>query len=118
MLVFRTDAPRDCGIVELDEAGIVRGFHEKVAAPPGDLANGAVYLLDRDVIDFVARLAAPTVDFSTEVIPAFIGRIQAVRTQAYHRDIGSPEGLLRAAAEYPGARQPRLPARRMTLPSS
>lgn len=45
MMTFRTETPSTCGIVELDAEGIVIGFHEKVASPPSNLANGAIYLL-------------------------------------------------------------------------
>ena len=34
MMTFVTDAPMACGIVELDEQGLVQEFHEKVASPP------------------------------------------------------------------------------------
>lgn len=35
MMTFRTHDPSSCGIVELDERGVVVGFHEKVAEPQG-----------------------------------------------------------------------------------
>ena len=34
MMTFRSDSPSSCGIVELDEDGVVVGFHEKVSSPP------------------------------------------------------------------------------------
>ncbi len=104
MLAFRTDAPSTCGILELDAAGIVRQFHEKIENPPGNLANGAVYILEPEVLDAIAAVAAatasPFVDLSTEIIPAFLGRILAWETNGYHRDIGSPESLARAHEEF------------------
>ena len=101
MLAFRTDAPRLCGILELDRAGIVRQFHEKVDDPPGDLANGAVYIFEPEVVDRIAALGKPVVDLSTEIIPGFIGRILAFEHRGYHRDIGNVESLERANWEYP-----------------
>lgn len=101
MLAFRTDDPSSCGILQLDEAGVVRAFHEKVEDPPGDLANAAVYIFTPEVADFVAALPGRFVDLSTQIIPAFVGRIFAVETTGYHRDIGSPESLRRAQAEAP-----------------
>ena len=41
MMTFRTDKPSCCGIVDVDERGVVTGFYEKVSNPPGNLANGA-----------------------------------------------------------------------------
>jgi mannose-1-phosphate guanylyltransferase len=101
MLTFETDDPRSCGIVELDRDGVVRAFHEKVARPPGRLANAAVYLFTPEAADFTARLPGPAVDLSTQVIPAFLGRIYAVRHAGFHRDIGTRDSLARACADYP-----------------
>jgi len=100
MLAFRTDVPQLCGILELDPTGTVRRFHEKVADPPGNLANGAVYIFEPEVIAHIAALGKPVVDLSTEVIPAFIGRIFAVEHHGYHRDIGNVESLERANRDY------------------
>ncbi|WDZ94299.1 nucleotidyltransferase family protein [Herbaspirillum sp. WKF16] len=89
MMLFHTSNPRSCGIVELDSAGIVQGFHEKVDNPPGDLANAAVYILEPEVLQFIASLERAEVDFSTEVIPYFVGRIFTYLNDDYHRDIGT-----------------------------
>jgi mannose-1-phosphate guanylyltransferase len=100
MLGFRTDDPRSCGILELDDASTVVAFHEKVEHPPGNLANGAVYVFEPEVIDIIAARGTPVVDLSTEIIPGFIGRILCVETNGYHRDIGTPESLRRACLEF------------------
>jgi len=100
MLAFRTDAPQSCGILETDAAGRVLAFHEKVADPPGNLANAAVYVFEPEVVAAAASLGRPVVDLSTEVIPRFQGRILAVETPGYHRDIGTPEALLAAEREW------------------
>jgi len=100
MLAFRTDDPSSCGILEYDPAGRVIAFHEKVANPPGNLANAAVYIVTPEVADFAVAIGKPFVDLSTEVIPHFVGRIYAVETLGYHRDIGNPESLARAQAEF------------------
>jgi mannose-1-phosphate guanylyltransferase len=99
MLGFRTDDPRSCGILELDDRGTVVRFHEKVDDPPGNLANGAVYVFDPEVIDVIGAVGNPVVDLSTEIIPRFVGRISCVETSGYHRDIGTPQSLRRARAE-------------------
>jgi mannose-1-phosphate guanylyltransferase len=95
MMTFKTDHPERCGIVELDVRGVVRTFHEKVINPPGNLANGAVYLLDRGVVDWVVNHDGIT-DFSTGVIPAFVGRIASYHNATTHCDIGTWEALLDA----------------------
>ncbi|WP_316187598.1 MULTISPECIES: nucleotidyltransferase family protein [unclassified Bradyrhizobium] len=100
MLAFRTDDPRSCGILELDSQNRVLAFHEKVKNPPGNLANGAVYVFDPAVIGDIAALGKPIVDLSTEIIPNYLGRIFCVETSGYHRDIGNPESLRRAHLEF------------------
>ncbi|WP_457488923.1 nucleotidyltransferase family protein [Tardiphaga sp. P5_C10] len=100
MLGFRTDDPSSCGILELDRQNTVLAFHEKVANPPGNLANGAVYIFEPEVIDAIAALERPVVDLSTEIIPNYLGRILCVETDGYHRDIGNPESLRRANSEF------------------
>lgn len=101
LLAFRTDRPRDCGILELDPRGRVTAFHEKVADPPGDLANGAVYVFAPAVLDRLSGLGRPVIDLSTEVIPFLVPRIQARVHRGFFRDIGSPEALADAEARFP-----------------
>jgi mannose-1-phosphate guanylyltransferase len=96
MLGFRTNDPHSCGILELDDRNTVVAFHEKVEHPPGNLANGAVYIFEPEVIDTIAAKRSAVVDLSTEIIPGLMGRILCVETQGYHRDIGTPESLRQA----------------------
>jgi mannose-1-phosphate guanylyltransferase len=100
MLAFRTDDPSSCGILELDERNVVVGFHEKVANPPGDLANGAVYMIGPEVVARLVAMGKPIIDLSTEIIPGLIGKILAVEAARYHRDIGNPESLRRAHTDF------------------
>jgi mannose-1-phosphate guanylyltransferase len=101
MMTFNTKGPEACGIVTLNGSGIVGAFYEKVKNPPGDLANGAVYIVSPSVVDFLASLGKEVIDFSTEVLPHFIGRINTFHNRIYHRDIGTAESLLAAQREYP-----------------
>ncbi|MGZ3157837.1 MAG: nucleotidyltransferase family protein [Burkholderiaceae bacterium] len=101
MMTFQTDAPETCGIVELDDRGIVHAFHEKVKNPPSNLANAAVYILSPNVIEFIASLNKEVIDFSNEVLPYYLGRINTFHNGTYHRDIGNVESLTAAQVEYP-----------------
>lgn len=100
MMTFATDAPQSCGIVAEDDRGIITGFFEKVANPPGNHANAAVYIFEPSVIDYLAALGKPVIDLSTEVIPAYVGRMCGYLNDDYHRDIGTPESLAKAEAEF------------------
>ena len=88
MMTFTCPTPSSCGIIELNDSGIVVGFHEKVDNPPGRLANAAVYLIEPEVIEWIENNPEIT-DFSTEVIPQFMGRISAWENKNIHRDIGT-----------------------------
>lgn len=100
MMTFVADDPESCGIVELDERGVVRAFHEKVSNPPGKLANGAVYILEPSVFEFLAGLGKDVIDFSTEVLPHYMGRIFTFQNNVYHRDIGTMESFEKAVKEF------------------
>jgi mannose-1-phosphate guanylyltransferase len=91
MMTFRTNSPKSCGIVEVDARGIVIGFHEKVENPPGNLANGAVYILSSELIEKLGKEFKNVKDFSTEVINNFLGRIYIYETLEFFVDIGTPE---------------------------
>jgi len=91
MMTFKTSTPASCGIVELDESDVVIGFHEKVFNPPGNLANGAVYILSAELLKILASEFKAAKDFSTEVLPKFVGRIFTYETNEVFMDIGTPE---------------------------
>ena len=100
MLAFRTDNPQSCGILELNSENVVTGFYEKVAHPPGNLANAAVYVLEPEILEDLQCIPRPLIDLSTEVLPQLAGRIFAVETAGYHRDIGSATSLALAHQEF------------------
>lgn len=91
MMTFRTDTPSSCGIVELDRRGVVVGFHEKLTSPPGNLANGAIYILSAEFLTILAAELRSATDFSTEILHRFMGRIYTYETKAIFLDIGTPE---------------------------
>jgi len=100
MMTFTAQKPESCGIVDTDEHGVVRAFHEKDSNPPCGRANAAVYIVSPAVMDFLASLGKGVIDFSTEVIPRYLGRINTFHNDIYHRDIGTPESLHAAQPEY------------------
>ena len=106
MMTFRTDNPSSCGIVELDDRGVVVGFHEKVESPPGNLANGAVYMLSEDFLRTVEIEFSDATDFSTEVLPRFAGRIFTFETKHVFLDIGTPAAYSKANQQRPSGSGP------------
>ena len=95
MMVFRTDTPTTCGIVELDNNNVVVDFHEKVENPPDNLANGAIYIISNELLKSL-QLRDSIEDFSTEILPELIGKIYTYETSKVFIDIGSPEAYEKA----------------------
>ena len=98
MLTFQSDDPTACGIVEVDDGGIVRALHEKVLNPPHNLANGAVYIFDPEVIDFICKQQKNPLDLSTDILPKYLNRIFSWPADDIHIDIGTHSNLARADA--------------------
>lgn len=99
MMLFKTDDPSSCGIVELDDRNIVQNFYEKVQNPPSNLANGAVYICDYSILEYLISLEKEVIDFSLEVIPQYLGKINTFLNDKYHRDIGTVESYALAQIE-------------------
>ena len=91
MMTFSTANPSSCGIVELNECGVVIGFHEKVTNPPGNLAKGAVYILSSKLLKRLDTELHNVKDFSTEVLKRFVGHIYSYETTEVFLDVGTPE---------------------------
>ena len=98
MMSFQCNNPSSCGIIEVDELGIVRRMHEKVTTPPGKLANGAVYIFEPEIIEWISQ-SDHVSDISTEVLPEFLGCISNWENKQIHIDIGRLEAL-KAAQKF------------------
>ena len=96
MMLFKTKYPKSCGVVKLNDEGIVEEFHEKVENPPSSLANAAVYICNYNIFTFLESLNKKYIDFSLDVIPKYIGKINTYINNEYHIDIGTPETYLEA----------------------
>ena len=99
MMLFRSDNPSSCGIVKLNEDDIVQKFYEKVANPPSTLANGAVYICEASIFNFLESLDKKDIDFSNDVLPNYMGKINTYLNEIYHRDIGTLESYAKAQVE-------------------
>lgn len=89
MLTFTSNDPKSCGIVEVDNKGILINFHEKVENPPGEMANGAVYVFDNEFLDWIFENHRKAKDFSKEILPFLNGKIYTYHTKMPYLDIGT-----------------------------
>ena len=100
MLTFRSNDPSSCGIVEINNENVVVGFYEKIKSPPGNIANGAVYILSNELISLLKNELPKAVDFSNDVIPLLLEKIFTYETSEVFLDIGSPETYSKANSIY------------------
>jgi mannose-1-phosphate guanylyltransferase len=99
MMCFQTDTPSSCGIVECDDDDRLMAFHEKVPNPPSHYANGAVYVFDDTLAGKLDVISGS--DISLNLLPSLLGQMVCWPTDGYLRDIGTPQSLQRACADYP-----------------
>ena len=96
MMTFKTDNPRSCGIVRVNNSGIVEKFYEKDEDDHGNIANAAVYCFDDNLIKYLLSKNKKFYDFSKDVIPNLLGEIQTYHTNSILIDIGTLERLKNA----------------------
>jgi len=101
ILLTRVDDPRRYGLVEIADDGRVAEFIEKPGAEyavptRGALINAGVYLLEPEVLAMIP--AGRQLSIERGVFPelAAAGRLYAFVSNAYWRDIGTPESYLQA----------------------
>ena len=93
MLTFNSSNPSSCGIVKVDSKNVVIDFFEKQLSPPGNIANGAVYVFEDEFLHWMVKNCPKAEDFSTEVIPKLLGKIYTYHTNMPYIDIGTPKSL-------------------------
>jgi mannose-1-phosphate guanylyltransferase len=101
LALFRTPHPRSAGIVQLEAGGRIVGFEEKPAEPTSDLANAGIYLARPSLFDWIPDQPGVT-DFGHHVLPRLVGKMFGHVVTGYFADIGTPERLAQAEAEWPG----------------
>lgn len=95
MMTFRSENPSACGIVQVDSDGILRDYTEKPANPASNLANAAVFIFDKRIIDFIVSIPN-AYDICGDILPKLIGKINTYKNDVYHCDIGTIDALAKA----------------------
>jgi len=97
MGVFKSNAPSECGIVQMEHDGMIVDFAEKPRTPKGNLANAGIYVASPEIVDFIPDGFA---DFGKDVLPKLAGKMYGYRLKGYLRDIGTFEGYQAAQTEW------------------
>jgi D-glycero-alpha-D-manno-heptose 1-phosphate guanylyltransferase len=111
LLALPVDERTDYGGLEIDSDGRVTAFLEKGAAGSGWI-NAGVYVAGRA---FVRELPASVTSLERDVLPrlARSGRLWALKRRFFFRDIGTPDRLEAAQAEFVWIRDRMGPAERL-----
>ena len=99
--LFSSPNPSACGIVELNENGIVIDFVEKPAIPKSNLANAGMYIFKNEAFKyFLSEDAKKTpFDIGFHILPNLIGKMSGWRINNFFIDIGNITNLT-IAREY------------------
>ena len=90
-----TNQPSQCGILTVNDDNVVIEYEEKPIKPKTNLANSAIYILSKNFISETNNLIYSK-DFSTQVIPNLLGKINCFVSSQTNIDIGTQENFLRA----------------------
>lgn len=101
MGLFRSPNPSACGVVEMDDSGLVTGFQEKPQHPRSDLVNAGLYVFRREVRPYLP--AGYPSDVGHSLMPALVGQAMGLPIRHYFVDIGTLENYHRAQADYAAA---------------
>jgi mannose-1-phosphate guanylyltransferase len=103
--VYEVADPSRCGIVQVDDRGIVRDFIEKPKVPAGNLAFSGLMLATPPVLDEIPDITP--VDLGFHVLPRIVDRMAAYRILDFLIDIGTLETYRIAQETWPGLSQSR-----------
>lgn len=98
--VYEVPDPKRCGIVELDQHGMVRSFVEKPEQPRSNLAFAGLMVCGQGIFDIIPENRPADIGF--DVLPKLVGRMSATKFCGYLQDIGTMENYRAAQAEWPG----------------
>jgi mannose-1-phosphate guanylyltransferase len=101
--VYEVPDPSSCGIVQVDDSGIVRDFVEKPEGPVGNLAFSGLMLTTPELLDAIPKISP--VDLGFHVLPKLIGRMGAYRIPDFLIDVGTLENYRTAQLTWPGVSQ-------------
>jgi mannose-1-phosphate guanylyltransferase len=98
--VYEVEKPSRCGIVQVDETGVIREFVEKPTDPAGNLAFSGVMIGNAE---FLKQLPSEIpADLGNHVFPFLRGQMSAFPIRDYLLDIGTMANYELAQRTWPG----------------
>jgi mannose-1-phosphate guanylyltransferase len=101
--VYRVPDPTRCGIVDVDDHGMIRHFVEKPRKPTGNLAFSGLLIGTPALLEAIPQ-AYPS-DIGFDVLPKLVGNMLAYRISEYLLDIGTIQNYRQAQITWPGVEE-------------
>jgi mannose-1-phosphate guanylyltransferase len=98
--VYEVPDPSRCGIVQIDDCGVVRDFVEKPQKPQSNLAFSGLIVSTPALLDFIPETIPADLGF--DVLPKMIGQMAGYRISDYMIDVGTLETYETAQMTWPG----------------
>lgn len=100
MALFLSGRPKECGVAEMDESGLIASFEEKPAAPKSMLANAGVYVMRGGVHSLLPHTKPADIGF--DLLPRCLGEMYGWRWDGLLTDIGTPRAYAQAQRLWAG----------------
>jgi mannose-1-phosphate guanylyltransferase len=97
--------PSRCGVVTMDENGIIGNFVEKPSQPASNWAFAGVMVAGPELFDFLPDQRPADLGF--DVLPKMVGKMAAYAISEYLLDIGTISNYQYAQESWPGTCQPQ-----------
>ncbi len=95
LALFGVSNPSECGIVSMNQAGIITSFVEKPENPQSDLAFAGIMIGSPALASFFPN-KEEIFDLGNDVLPSITGNASGYIIEDYLLDIGAPEKLAQA----------------------
>jgi mannose-1-phosphate guanylyltransferase len=98
--LYEVPDPKRCGIVRMDDDGVIREFVEKPLNPAGNLAFSGLMIGTAELLSVIPEKTPADIGF--HVLPRLTGRMMGYQIDDYLIDIGTMENYEKAQSTWPG----------------
>lgn len=98
LALYEVPNPCRCGIVELDQDGIICSFVEKPARPRSNLAFAGIMVAGQQIFEFIPQDRPADIGF--HLLPKLVGRMAGMKVDGILLDIGTIENYRIAQEEW------------------
>ena len=98
--IYQVPDPTRCGIVSMNENGIIQNFVEKPLEPTSNWAFSGVMIAGQEIFNLLPDQRPADIGF--HLLPKLTGRMAAYKVREYLLDIGTLDNYQTAQESWPG----------------